>query len=112
MAKKYGIAIGIVFLALGVLNFFVPGLKTNVLHAALHIIAGVVAIAMSLRGSDTTKLIKWITILTIIFAAMGFAGVHAILGFLSFDLMLKWVYLIIGLLSAYVYLSLKHEQAS
>ncbi len=106
MVKKYSLGLGLVLLVIGVLNFFVPGLETSVFHAILHIVAGVVGIALSIR-TNGFQYIKWLSIVTILLAALGFAEVTNVGGLLTFPVLLKWVYLVIGLLSIWLFLSFK-----
>lgn len=108
MVKKYSFAAGFVLLILGILNFFAPGFQAPAPHAVLHMLAGVLGMGVAIR-SEGTDFVKWLGVCSVIMAGLGFAGVNEVLNILGFDIFLKWIYLILGLLSIWVYLTVKQE---
>jgi hypothetical protein len=89
MAKTFGMLLGIVFLAVGILGF-VPGITTtgadgmpmllgifmvNTTHSVVHIASGVVFLLASMSGAGAARL--WFQLFGVIYAIV------AILGFMT-----------------------------
>jgi len=110
MLKKYAFGAGLALSILGLVNFFVPGFETSSLPAILHIAAGVLGMALTIRGREK-EFIKWLAVVALLLAALAFAGVTAIWQIVEFPIGVKWFYLILGLLAVWVYISVKQAEA-
>ena len=108
MVKSFTLALSTVFLVYGILNIFVPALKLPLFHSFLHLAAGVLGIVFSFK-LQPIKFLKWVALITPILSALGFFGVHSIFGLVRFTIPAYWLYLIVALVSIWVYLTERYD---
>jgi len=108
MIKKFAIGVSSALIVLGFLNFFVPIFKVPIPHSLLHIVVGALGIMLSVKGIYLS-FIKWLGIVSVILAALGFMGIDNIFNVLKLGIFNYWFYLVIGLLSIWVYISEKQQ---
>jgi hypothetical protein len=100
--ELFGKVIGAVLLLVGLAGFFVEGtllgFGVNTLHNVVHLLTGALFLWGGL-GGPAKDLNKWLGVVYVLVAALGFAG---LLGFLNVNGADNWLHLVVGLLGAYL----------
>lgn len=103
MAKTTSIVFGIIFVIAGLLGFVnnpIFGIfAADTVSSILHIIVGIVLLAMASKPSAVGTL-KTIGILYVIFAIIGFISGSSVLGLFVVNGAANWLYLVLGIIIA------------
>ena len=104
MAKKSALLFGIIFVIVGILGFFmnpvIGFITADALSSIIHIIAGILLLAMASKPSAAGTL-KTIGIVYVIFAILGFLqGTTVLFGVFATSMATSWFYLVVGIIIA------------
>jgi len=111
MAKNVAMIFGWIFIVFGILGF-IPNpfigagsfLSFDIVGNILHIVLGVIAIAMAKNGEDgSVSYLKWAGILLAILAIIGFfqigsSGTGTLLGIMEINGIVNWFYIILAII--------------
>lgn len=116
MAKTVSWVVGVILIIAGVWGFFaqpaVGFIAADWLSSLVHVVAGVVLLAMASKPSAAGTL-KTVGIIYVIFAILGFfQGSTVLWGIFATDQVTNWFYLIVGIVVAALGFSSKDSSAA
>ena len=102
MAKTAALVIGIIFIIIGIWGFFqnpVLGVfDANTTHSIVHLIFGIILVACASKAAATA--LKWVGIIYIIVAIIGFIQGSSVLGIIDVNAADNWLHLVLGIVIA------------
>ncbi len=116
MAKKSAIVFGIIFVIAGILGFFmnpvIGFITADALSSIIHIVAGIILLAVASKPS-AAGMLKTIGIIYVIFAILGFIqGSTVLFGAFATSMATNWFYLVVGIIIAALGFSAKKGMAA
>ncbi len=101
MAKKAAMVFGVIFVLIGLLGFVnnpVLGIfAVNMLHNIVHILLGAILL-MASKGDGASKALKWVAIIYLIVALIGFFVSGPVLGLIEVNSADNWLHLVLAII--------------
>jgi len=121
MAKKSALVFGIIFILVGLLGF-IPGhgivgegatFETNGLHDIIHLIFGLILLIVALKSPHASaSTVKWVGIIYIILAVIGFIQGDSILRIVPVNGADNWLHLVLGVILAAIGFAAKRDSSA
>lgn len=105
MTKQFALIAGSLLVIIGALNFFVDAMATKPAHAILHIVAGLLGLALLKKSHRGYTL--WVGVIAVILAGVGFAGVEQLTPWVDLPTLFNYVHAVLGIVALLIFFGSK-----
>jgi hypothetical protein len=103
MTKQFAMIVGWVLILVGILNFFVESIELKPVHAIIHIVAGLLGVALTKAHKGYTM---WVGIVGLILGVLGLIT-KEVLGIVDLPTWITIIHFVLGVAGILVWKSAK-----
>ena len=108
MVKNFAIILSILLLLLGIFNLTLPILRAPLFQTIIHMAVGILGLIIIFRVG-AKQFLKWMAAGLLVLSGLAFLGLTDIAGAFSLTIWFKGIYLVLGLLTLWMFLSARNS---